>query len=124
MTAHPSLRAVSDGAGVNLLPPARAHRDKLDALQERAPNLDVALVFFALDLLPYITPDHRLLSLKNLVVNNGGIWAVPDNPADYQPVLYEISLGGIPAIAPNPEALPANWMRAANNTLNAIEANT
>ncbi|MGH1417199.1 MAG: hypothetical protein ACRBB0_27185 [Pelagimonas sp.] len=123
IAAYSSSGAIGSGAGMDILPHACANRAAMDALQKRLPNIDLALVVSGLELLPKTSTDGRLLALKNLVINNGGIWAVPESPADYQPVIYEISLGGIPAVDNDPKRLPENWMRAANNILTAIEAN-
>ncbi|MEP4195958.1 MAG: hypothetical protein ABJL99_10025 [Aliishimia sp.] len=72
------------------------------------------------ELLLSVTPEARLTSLKNLVVNNGGFWTVPETTDHTKPVLYEANLHGVPAFASDPEALPRNWIRAANNALNGL----
>lgn len=70
----------------------------------------------ALDLLETISPDSRLLQLKNLAQNNG-VWAIPDGPVAHTPVLYEISIFGVHASALTIEELPRCWMKAAKATL-------
>lgn len=73
------------------------------------------------DLLSRVSAEARLIQLRNLVINNGGIWTVPDIPGNSkrQPVLYEAGLFGVPAIAEDPADLPKNWLRAARNVLAA-----
>ncbi|CUH66854.1 hypothetical protein TG4357_02678 [Thalassovita gelatinovora] len=78
--------------------------------------IDMRRTQIALDLLNMCRPDARLLQLKNLVLNNGGTWPVPDAPHD-APVLYEVGLFGVSAMADRPEDLARNWMRAAENIL-------
>ena len=46
-----------------------------------------------IDLLESLYGPDRLVHLKHFCVHNDGIWAVPENPADYAPVLYEVQLG-------------------------------
>lgn len=83
------------------------------------PDLDIPRVQAALALLGDISPEARLLQLENLCVNNG-TWSIPKNHRDYSPVLYEISLFGVPAIADDIERLPGNWLRAARNILGGL----
>lgn len=84
--------------------------------------IDTQRIGAVLELLGRIEADTRLLQLKNLCINNDGIWAVPENPKDYSPVLYEIQLFGVPAIAGDPAELPKNWCYAARNMLKAMPA--
>lgn len=84
--------------------------------------IDIQRISAALELLCQISADTRLLQLKNLCINNAGIWAVPENPKDYSPVLYEIQLFGVPAIAGDPAELPHNWCKAARSMLEAMPA--
>ena len=81
--------------------------------------LDIPRIEAALDALTRCTPDARLLALKNLCENNG-TWTVPERPGTYSPVLYEISLFGVTAIADDIERLPHNWRLAARNILNGL----
>jgi hypothetical protein len=81
-----------------------------------APPLDTARITAAVELLEQVSPEARYLQLRNLCVNNG-LWCVPEDPRDYRPVLFEVHLFGVTAIAPDPEELPANWLRAARNML-------
>ncbi len=78
--------------------------------------LDIHRIQGALDLLDDISIEGQLLQLKNLCENNG-VWSIPENPNDYNPVLFEISLFGVSASAADIEELPTNWKRAANNIL-------
>lgn len=66
----------------------------------------------AADLLAATSPDAQLLQLRNLVINNGGIWTVPDGPAPRRPILFEVALFGVSAVATSPAELPQNWCRA------------
>lgn len=75
----------------------------------------------ALDLLAQVAHDARFLQLKNLTLNNGGVWGVPERPADFSPALFEVQLFGVSAFADDPALLPDNWMRAARNTLVATD---
>jgi hypothetical protein len=72
----------------------------------------------ALSLLSDCSDDAQLLQLKNLCTNNG-VWCIPENPDDYQPVIYEVTLFGVSAMADDITRLPQNWLRAAQNILNA-----
>lgn len=83
-------------------------------------HIDTARIRPALDLLAQIADGTRLLQLKNLALNNGGVWGVPDNPADFNPALFEVQLFGVSAFADDPAMLPDNWMRAARNILDAM----
>lgn len=83
------------------------------------PYIDIPRVQAALSLLNDISPEARLLQLENLCVNNG-TWSIPKNHSDYSPVLYEISLFGVPAVADEIDALPRNWQRAARNILQSL----
>jgi len=85
------------------------------------PALNIPLIRDAHELLCMIEADSRLLHLKNLCENNG-TWAVPEDPLQYRPVMYEVQLFGVAANAATAEALPTNWMRAAQNILEAIDA--
>ncbi|MBO9451471.1 hypothetical protein J7426_14450 [Tropicibacter sp. R16_0] len=82
-------------------------------------HIDFNAVDTAVQLLRKISPDARLLGLKNLCINNGGIWTVPEMLTDKRPCLFEAWVYGIPAIGTCPEDLPRNWMTAADNALNA-----
>lgn len=82
-----------------------------------ATAIDLPRLQSALDLLQRCSHEGRLLQLKNLVLNNGGIWTVPEAPCGYTPVLYEAQLFGVPAFADRDQDLPVNWMRAARNLL-------
>lgn len=84
-------------------------------------DVDIPRIQAALSLLSDVSPEARLLQLENLCVNNG-TWSIPKNHSDYSPVLYEISLFGVPAIADDIERLPDNWMRAARNILRGLPA--
>ena len=64
-------------------------------------------------------PQHRLDRLKAIALEEGGIWAVPEARAIPQPVLYEVSLFGIAALALDPQDLPRNWCRVALALANA-----
>lgn len=79
-------------------------------------NLDFDRIQAALDCLTNCSSDAQLLALKNLCENNG-IWTIPQDHSHYSPVLYEVSLFGIPAMSDDVERLPDNWMRAARNIL-------
>lgn len=85
------------------------------------PGPDLDRLRAGVELLMEVTPDARLLALKNLIVNNDGIWTVPENPDDYQPVHYEAEFGGVSAIAERPEDLPRLWIKNASWFLNALE---
>lgn len=74
----------------------------------------------ALDLMQRISPEARLLQLKNLAVNNNGIWTIPDDPSAYSPVLYEVSVFGVPAVVTDPADLPRCWMQSARNILDGF----
>ncbi|WP_136440352.1 hypothetical protein [Pacificoceanicola onchidii] len=78
--------------------------------------LDIPRIQAASELLSQISPDAQLIQLQNLCENNG-IWTVPDDHSRYSPVLFEVSLFGVPAIADTAEDLPRNWLRAAGNIL-------
>ncbi|MGC0224945.1 hypothetical protein [Pseudooceanicola nitratireducens] len=67
----------------------------------------------AADLLAGTSQDAQLLQLRNLVINNGGIWTVPDCPTPPRAVLFEVALFGVSAVATSPAELPQNWCRAA-----------
>lgn len=66
-------------------------------------------------------PAAQLQVLEALCVEHGGTWSIPQ-PAPqgarrYAPVLYEMSLFGVAAMADDIEALPRNWMKAARSLL-------
>lgn len=86
------------------------------------PTLDIPRIRSAVELLDRVSPDTRLLHLKNLCINNSGIWAVPENPADYAPVHYEIGVFGVDVATETPADLPRTWMKAARNILRANDA--
>lgn len=81
------------------------------------PSIDMPKVEATLDLLNGVADDCRLLQLKNLCINNGGIWTVPEDPESYEPCLYEAQLFMVPAVARDPAHLPRNWMLAARRIL-------
>jgi len=83
------------------------------------PFIDIPRVRATLMLLDDISPDARLIHLENLCVNNG-TWPFPPNHSAYRPVLYEISLFGVSAVADDIDALPRNWQRAARNILQSL----
>lgn len=83
-------------------------------------EVDIPRVQETLVLFSRVSPEAQMLQMKNMCNNNDGIWAIPENPKDYQPVLYEMSLFGVPAIANDPNDLPNNWRRAAQNILEAL----
>jgi hypothetical protein len=85
------------------------------------PHLDFPRIAEALALLESCSADAQLLHLKNLCENNG-VWTVPQDHNRYSPVLYEVSLFGVPAISDDIERLPDNWMRAARNILRGLPA--
>lgn len=81
---------------------------------------NLARIRDVVDLLKHVPADNRLLAIQNLCDNNGGRWdpriSLPDLK---QPCLYEIQVFGVPAMAENVEDISANWLRAANNILEA-----
>lgn len=81
-------------------------------------QIDVATLRGAVDLLEQVDPDARLSALENLAINNG-TWSVPEDPRGYHPVIFEIQILGVPALSDTAEQLPANWLKAARNILNA-----
>ena len=89
-----------------------------------AAHFDTARIIAAVDFLRNATAPARLITLKNLTVNNGGIWPLPDNPDHHRPAWYEVQLLGISATAETPDMLPINWMRAARNILKTHEVAT
>ena len=86
-----------------------------------AQHLDFRRIAEVLALLEGCSPDAQLLHLKNLCENNG-VWTVPEDQSRYSPVLYEVSLFGVPAISNDIERLPDNWQRAARNILRGLPA--
>ncbi len=82
-------------------------------------HLDIPRIKGALALLGGCSQEGRLLALQNLCENNG-VWTIPQDHSRYSPVLYEISLFGIPATADDIERLPDNWQRAARNILSRL----
>jgi hypothetical protein len=82
-------------------------------------QFDLPRINAALTLLRNVSTEAQLLHLKNLCINNG-TWTIPENHADYSPVLYEVTLFGVHAISDVIETLPNNWMRAADNILNGM----
>ncbi|OWV40410.1 hypothetical protein [Mameliella alba] len=81
-----------------------------------APAINHKRIAATVELLDQVSPEARLLQLRNLCVNNG-LWCAPEDARDYRPVLYEVQLFGVPALAETPEELPANWLRAARRIL-------
>ena len=79
---------------------------------------DFTAIRFAVETIERMSPDSRLLALKNLTENNG-IWTIPERSDCYVPVLFEISLYGVTAIADDPDRLAPNWLKAANAILRA-----
>ena len=71
------------------------------------------------DLLERIPMDARLSSLKNLIVNNGGVWTVPERTERYAPFLYDVSFFGVTVATDDPDRLPALWIKAARNIIGA-----
>ena len=61
---------------------------------------------------------QRMNHLKVLCLAHG-IWTVPENPDDYSPVWFEVSLFGVSAQAADPAQLPYNWCLAARRVLDA-----
>lgn len=80
------------------------------------PHLDRPRIKTALAVLSVISPEMQLLALKKMCQADG-IWTIPEDGSRYNPVLYEISLHGVPAIANDPNDLARNWIRAARNVL-------
>lgn len=90
------------------------------ALPDAAP-LDRDRIAGAIDLLQRVTPDARLTALRNLCVNNG-VWTVPDGDSEYSPVLFEVQLFGVAALADTADDLPRLWILAATATLHGLPA--
>ncbi|KHQ51229.1 hypothetical protein [Mameliella alba] len=86
-----------------------------------APAIDHNRIAAAIELLAQVSPEARLLQLRNLCVNNG-LWCVPEDARDYAPVLFEVQLFGVPAVAETPGELPTNWLRAARRILEGAPA--
>lgn len=82
-------------------------------------HLDLPRIRFAIHELEHCEPDARLLMLKNFCVNNG-IWAIPETPTTRHPVLFEVQLFGVPAMATDHGSLAKNWIKAARNILQAL----
>ena len=80
------------------------------------PYLDIDRIAATRDALLSCSPQNRLLALQNLCENNG-VWTIPQDSSRYSPVLYEISLFGVAAIADDVQRLPDNWLRACANIL-------
>lgn len=83
-------------------------------------SIDIPRLRETVRLLMQVSPDARLVQLKNLCVNNG-TWAIPEQPGEYHPVLYEIQLFGVSASVMDPADLPRVWMKAATNLISALE---
>jgi hypothetical protein len=67
-------------------------------------------------------PDERLPALKRAVLAHGGRWDLPSERSEaYRPALVSLQVFGIHAMAPSLDELPRNWMRAAQNMLEATE---
>lgn len=79
-------------------------------------RIDTISIQSAIDTLQETDIDKRVAQLKRICEENG-VWNIPDDPTNYCPAMYEVLLFGIPAIAMDVEALPRNWMRAAQNVL-------
>ena len=73
------------------------------------------------DLLERVSPDARLLALKNLVINNGGVWPIPELPELHPPVWYEVQLFGVTAVAEEKDLLPVRWIKAAKTAIAALQ---
>lgn len=83
------------------------------------PHIDVPRIELALDCLSDCSPESQLLALQNLCENNG-VWTIPQDHSRYSPVLYEVSLFGVPAISDDIDRLPDIWQRAARNILRGL----
>lgn len=81
-----------------------------------ADALEFDKIGWAYDFLDGLDLEDQILQIKNLCENNG-VWAIPEKDCRYSPVLYEISLFGVSAIADDVAHLPKNWLKAARNTL-------
>lgn len=82
-------------------------------------HLDIPRIQAARAQLTGISPTAQLQQLQSLCETDG-IWTVPDDHSRYSPVLYEIQLFGVPAIADTATDLPRNWLRAADNILKRL----
>lgn len=83
-------------------------------------HLNLRAIRGAVWMLEQCSEKGRLIELKNLCINNGGIWTLPQPP--YPPrATYEVSVLGIAAMAEDPELLPPNWLRAARAILTAAD---
>ncbi|MEM7734042.1 MAG: hypothetical protein AAF280_14840 [Pseudomonadota bacterium] len=81
-----------------------------------------------IEILEKLDPSARLEALKKLITNNGGTWDLPsqkigaDGNPIYMPALMSLNLFGVYAMAEVLEELPRNWMKAAQNILDANKA--
>jgi hypothetical protein len=73
-----------------------------------------------IELLETVSQDAKLLTLKNLTLNNGGVWPIPEDPNHTRPAWYEMQLFGITVTADTADMLPVNWARAAHNLIKNI----
>lgn len=87
-------------------------------LRDQPPGpVDFLRLEFAVELLAAVSNEARFLRLKGLCVARG-TWSIPENPATYNPVWYEVALFGVSATAEDAAELPNHWLQAARRTLN------
>lgn len=84
-------------------------------------HVEMSRVSSALALLGLCAGSNQLLQLRNLCINNGGTWTVPEDPETYKPCFFEAQLFKIHAMARDPEDLPRNWMIAAQRELEGYQ---
>ncbi|MCE8006428.1 hypothetical protein [Aestuariivita sp.] len=83
--------------------------------------MDIDRIRTTVEWLEAMSTDTQFLQIKNLCQNNG-VWTVPDDPRQYNPVLFEISLWQVSCFADDAKDLPKNWLKAALNILEANDA--
>lgn len=86
-----------------------------------ARTYDTARLRAAVEALELCLPDSRLLHMRTLCIAHGGLWPIPEGLEKFPPVLFEVSLHGVTALAQTAENLPRNWIRAARAILSAVE---
>lgn len=83
-------------------------------------GIDIGQIACLLADLKVSSQESRLEILKRAVIAHGGRWDLPSDASGvYRPSLISLQVFGVHAMADTLDELPRNWMRAAQNILDA-----
>ncbi|MCT4557351.1 MAG: hypothetical protein N4A61_04750 [Pelagimonas sp.] len=69
-----------------------------------------------IDQLRAVPPELGLALLQRLVLDEGGLWGIPEEN-EYRPAYYEVQVLGVFAFDPDRFMVPHNWCVAASRVL-------